>query len=148
MATNDDITLAKGSYSVSLFTIRPTENWKNALEVIPGVTSISNQDQAPNSSQVVDLQRSTYSYVIECAITATATKTAKQVKSDLRTIFEGARTEGGPITLTYEDGSINVFFEDCVIKKASNDDVVGSGYNGKDSVEYTATLTLVEGEVA
>ena len=146
MATNDDITIAKGSFSVTLFTITPTENWKNKLEIIPGVTSVDNQVNSPNKSQVVDLQRTTYSYVFGCGITATSSKTAKQIKDDLRTIFEGARTSGGPVTLTYEDSSINVFFEDCVIKKNSGNTV--GNYDGKDAIEYMATLKFVEGEKA
>ena len=53
MATNSDIVLTKGNYSVTLFTGTPTENWKNNLEVVPGVTSVSNQDQAPENHQVL-----------------------------------------------------------------------------------------------
>lgn len=147
MATNTNITLVKGAFSITLQTTRATENWKNILKVVPGVTSKDNQVNDPNKSQVVDLQRTTYSYVIECFITATSSpvKTAKQVKDDLRTVFEGARTNGGAIVLTYEDSSINVFFEDCVVIKISNDDAP-TGYSGDDSTEYQVTLTLVEGE--
>lgn len=147
MATNDNITLAKGSYSITLFTITPTENWKNTLEVIPGVTTVDNQVNAPNKAQVVDLQRTTRSFVFECAITATTgpTKTAKQIKDELRILFEGARIGGGTITLTYEGVTYGVFFEDCVLKKAANDDTV-TNYSGDDALEYTATITLVEGE--
>ena len=145
MATNDDITLAKGNLSITLFTTIPTENWKNIFTVVPGFTAVDKQDNAPNKSKVVDFQRTVRTWVFECVITATASKSAKEVKDDLRTLFEGARTKGGPIVLTYEDDSYNVYFEDCVLKGVRNDDALLT-YSGKDAAEYLVTITLLEGE--
>lgn len=145
MATNDNIVLTKGNYTVTLFTTDIAENWKNLLKIVPGITSKDNQINAPNKSRVIDLQRSNYNYVISGYITKSATQTAKQIKDDLRIIFEGSRQSGGPIILTYEDNSINVFFEDCVVKKIINDDTV-TNYTGDDSAEYNVTVTLVEGD--
>ena len=149
MTTNDNITLAKGSFSITLPTATTVENWKNVLKIIPGVTTTGNQVDAPNKSQIVDIQRTNYTYVFECYITSTTgpTKTAKQIKDELRVLFEGARTAGGIITLTYEDDSIDVFFEDCVIKKLTSDDPVGNN-SDEDVAEYQLTLTFVEGEQA
>jgi hypothetical protein len=62
-------------------------------------------------------------------------------------IVNGADVESVPAVLTYEDSSINVFPEDCVIKKINNDDIVSTGYTGQDAVEYQVTLTLVEGKL-
>jgi len=145
LATNDNIVLTKGNYTVTLFTTDIAENWKNLLKIVPGITSKDNQINAPNKSRVIDLQRSNYNYVISGYITKSATQTAKQIKDDLRIIFEGSRQSGGPIILTYEDNSINVFFEDCVVKKIINDDTV-TNYTGDDSAEYNVTVTLVEGD--
>ncbi|HED38496.1 MAG TPA: hypothetical protein ENI76_09690 [Ignavibacteria bacterium] len=146
MATNDDIRIQKGTYDITLFTVNNTENWKNTVQVIPGVTTGGNQINQPNLPQVVDIQRTTYSYVFECGITSTATQTAKQVKDDVRIMFEGARSTGEPILLTYEDKQLSVYFEDCVVKKNSSNTV--GNYSGEDSFEYNVTLTFVEGNQA
>lgn len=147
MAINDDITVTKGALSVTMFTSTSTENLKNALTVITGVVSPSNQDSGVRLPTVVDLLRITHTFVFECFITATASKTAKGVKTDLISIFNGANVESEPVTLTYEDNTINVFFEDLVIKKINNDDIVSTGYSGQDAAEYQVTLTVVEGRI-
>jgi len=147
MANNDDITLTKGAYSVTLFTSDSSENFKNVLKVIPGVTTPANQSTGAKVPTVVDLLRITHTFSIEAWITPTATKTAKQVKSDLISIFNGGAVDNNTVTLTYEDESINVFFEDLVIKKVNNDDVISSSYAGKDNAEYHVTLTIVEGKL-
>ena len=149
MATNDNITLTKGSNSVTIFWNKVDENLKNQLTIIPGVTSVDNQTSAPNPSQVADLQRSTYTYKVNGFITKSESpaESAKTIKDRLRVIFEGSRTAGGPIVMTYEDESINVFFEDLVISKEANDNTVDN-YSGYDAKEYTVSLVLVKGEQA
>ena len=148
MATNTNVVIAKGAYSVTLETIEVTESIKNILKVVAGKggQSEGNQASGPKNTIVVDLLRLTEAYHIEAYITANATYTAKQIKDQLRTIVKGGGINGGEITLTYEDENINGYIEDIVIKKSANDDVVGSGYTGKDSVEYHVTLDFVKGE--
>lgn len=146
MAINDNITLSKGNFTVVLATTKQTENFKNTLIVVPPVQAPENQDQGPKTSKVVDLLRITHSFVFGGHITATDSKTAKEVKDDLIQLFKGAQTKGGtPVTLTYEDDTFNVFVEDMVILKLVNDDAA-SNYSGKDSIEYDVTLKLIEGE--
>lgn len=147
MAINDDITLAKGAYSVTLFTTTSAENFKNTLEVIPPIATPDKQSDGVKIPTVVDLLRITHTFTFECYITATSSKTAKQVKEDLKKIFNGADVDSTPIVLTYEDESTDVFPEDIVIKKINNDDVVSTGYDGEDAVEYQVTLTVVEGKL-
>jgi hypothetical protein len=77
MAINDDITLSKGAFTVTMFTTRSTENFKNTLTVVTGVVSPSNQDSGVKLPTVVDLLRITHTYVFECYITATASLSAK-----------------------------------------------------------------------
>ena len=144
---NDDIILTKGGYSVTMFTTTSAENFKNTLTVIAGVVTPSNQNSGVKEPTVVDLLRITHTFTFECYITANTTKTAKQVKDDLTSIFNGAGVESVPAVLTYEDTPFNVFPEDLVIKKINNDDVVGSGYTGKDSAEYQVTMSVVEGKL-
>lgn len=95
----------------------------------------------------MDLLRITHTFSIDAWIVPTETKTAKQIKSDLITIFNGGGVNNESITLLYEDDSHDVFFEDCVIKKVNNDDVVATGYSGLDNAEYHVTLTIVEGKL-
>ncbi|MHA1690044.1 MAG: hypothetical protein ACTSU7_00270 [Candidatus Heimdallarchaeaceae archaeon] len=147
MAVNDDITLAKGSVSVTLFTISEAESLKNILQVVPGVVSADNQDGGSKVATVVDLLRIQETFSFDVGITKTATYTAKQIKEQLKLIFHGANVESAPITLTYEDESIDVFFQDLVIKKVSNDNVVSTSYTGNDAMEYRATVTLVKGKL-
>ena len=144
---NDDITIAKGAYSVSMFTTTSAENFKNPLTVVTGVVSPNNQADGVKNPTVVDLLRITHTFTFECYITKTDSKTAKQVKTDLIKIFNGADVDSVPAVLTYEDGSYNVFPEDLVIKKINNDNVVGGGYTGTDSAEYQVTMTVVEGKL-
>lgn len=147
MAINDDITISKGIYSVTMFTTESSENYKNALTVITGVVTPSNQETGVKLPTVVDLLRITHTFTFGCTITATAGKTAKQVKDDLIKIVNGADVESVPVVLTYEDTSFDVFPEDCVIKKVNNDNVVDASYSGEDAAEYTVTLTVVEGKL-
>ena len=147
MAVNDDITIAKGAYSVTMFTTTSAENFKNPLTVVTGVVSPNNQADGVKDPTVVDLLRITHTFTFECYITKTDSKTAKQVKTDLIKIFNGADVDSVPAVLTYEDGSYNVFPEDLVIKKINNDNVVGGGYTGTDSAEYQVTMTVVEGKL-
>ena len=144
---NDDITIAKGAYSVSMFTTTSAENFKNPLTVVTGVVSPNNQADGVKDPTIVDLLRITHTFTFECYITKTDSKTAKQVKTDLIKIFNGADVDSVPAVLTYEDGSYNVFPEDLVIKKINNDDVIGGGYTGTDSAEYQVTMTVVEGKL-
>lgn len=144
---NDDITIAKGASSVTMFTETSAENFKNTLTVITGVVSPSNQDNGVKTPTVVDLLRITHTMNFQCYITATASKTAKQIKTDLISIFNGADVESVPAVLTYEDESFNVFPEDLVIKKINNDNILVTGYTGNDAAEYQVTMTVVEGKL-
>lgn len=147
MARKDDIVLAKGNKSVTLWTISDAENFKNVLTVIPGIVAPSNQGDGVKKPSIVDLLRITHTLQFECYIYHTAALSAKTVKDNLIAIFNGASVSSTPAILTYEDNSIDVFVEDLVIKGISNDDAVDAGYTGDDSAEYHVTITLVEGKL-
>lgn len=147
MAINDDITISKGEYSVKLFTIASAENFKNALTVIPSAVSPSNQSLGSKEAIVVDILRITHTYQMECYITKSDTKSAKEIKKDLIAIFNGGAIDSSAAILIYEDEYFSVFIEDLVIKKINNDNVVESGYSGYDAAEYHVTITLVEGKL-
>lgn len=147
MSVNDDIIISKGIYSVTMFTTTSAENFKNTMQVIAPITTPNNQEDGVKLPTVVDLLRITHTFSFECYITQTATKTAKEVKDDLKAIFNGANVDSTPAVLTYEDDTYDVFPEDVVIKKINNDDVIGSGYTGLDSAEYQVTLSVIEGKL-
>ena len=147
MAANDDIIITKGAFTVPLSTINVTENFKNILKVIPGVVAPDVQDTGSKLLTVVDLLRITHTLVIEAYITKTSTKTALEVKSDLKSIFNGANVNSTPAILTYEDESVNVFIEDLVTKKVNNDNVVATGYGDTNAIEYHVSMTVVEGKL-
>ena len=148
MATNSDIVLAKGSYSVTLPTKEVTESVKNTLKIVAGKggQSEDNQSKGPKNTIIVDLLRITEAYHIETYIIATATYTAKQIKDQLREIVKGGGINGGEISFTYEDEVLKGYIEDMVIKKSGNDDVVGNSYTGNDSAEYHVTIDFTAGE--
>ncbi len=147
MARKDDIVLAKGAKSVTMWTVSDAENFKNILKVIPGSVSPDNQDTGSKISSVIDLLRITHTLQFECYIYHTEALPAKTVKTNLKSIFNGANVNSTPATLTYEDESVDVFAEDLVIKGISNDDAVANGYTGDDSAEYQVSITLVEGKL-
>ena len=147
MARKDDITLAKGALSITMFTVDDVENLKNNLRVIPGVVSPDNQNTGSKVASVVDLLRITESYKFECYIVETTAISALTAKNTLKQIAKGASVSSTPVTLTYEDSSIDVFIENLVIKGISNDDAVANGYVGEDSAEYQVTISLVKGKL-
>ena len=147
MARKADIILVKGGKTVILWTVSDSENLKNALKVIPGVVSPDNQYTGVKKSTVVDLLRITHSFQFECYIYETNALSALANKNNLKSIFNGANVSSTPVTMTYEDSSVDVFIEDLVIKGVNNDNVVDNGYAGEDSAEYQVSLSLVEGKL-
>ena len=147
MARKDDIVLTKGNNSVTLFTVKDAENFKNILQVIPGVVSPDNQSSGVKKPTVVDLLRITHTYQFEGYIVHTSEISSLSAKNTLKLIFNGSGVNSTPATLTYEGESIDVFCEDLVILGVNNDDVVENGYDGEDSAEYHVTLTLIEGKL-
>lgn len=147
MARKDDIVLAKGGDSVTLFTVKDVENFKNIIQVIPGVVSPDNQDSGVKIPTIVDLLRITHTYQFEGYIVETEAISALTAKNALKSIFNGSNVNSTPATLTYEDSSVDVFVEDLVILGVNNDAAVANGYTGEDSAEYHVTMTLVEGKL-
>ena len=148
MARKTDITLTKGAYSITLFTTADTENLKNNLTIIPGVVGPDNQSSGHKIASVVDLLRITHTFQFEGYIVDTTAIPALTAKNNLKAIYNGGLISSTPIVLTYEDSSINVFMEDCVIKGIPDDNAIsGGGYSGEDAAQYHVTLTLVEGKL-
>ena len=71
-----EITIAKGAYSVIIYTDNVSENYDNKIiSIKPGQTK-QKQDTGPKNVKVVDLLIITHAMILKGYITPTATKTA------------------------------------------------------------------------
>ena len=147
MAVNDDIRFVKGSYDVTLFTAKITENIKNQLVIVAGKggQSKSNQSEGPKPTMIVDMLKITDVYHIEAYITKTTSQTAKEIKDDMREIARGAKVDGGDVIMYYEDEQIGGYIENLTIDKTINDDLADSGYSGNDGSEYHIVIGFIKG---
>lgn len=146
MSVYDDIRFVKGSYDVTLFTVIPTENLKNAIQFVPPVQTPGNQSLGPRRPKASDLLKITESFVFKTQITKTSTKSAQEIKAELKQIFKGGGIDGGsPVTMHYEDETFPVYITDLVIKRAS-DVSAKDTYADKDMNEYDVTITCTIAE--
>ena len=102
----NELTISKGAHSLTLYATTIAENYTNKIFVITPASSSGNQASGPSPVRIVDLLRVTHQLVIKCYITGSATKTAKEVKDDLVSIFEGGEIAGGTTTLVYDGDSL------------------------------------------
>jgi len=151
-----DITLTKNGVSVTIGTVEVSEEYSNRLIKIPAFQSFQKQDEGARDEKVIDLLRVSHTIQARGHITPTASKTAKEVYTDLITIFKGAGaggSDGGtPVTVTYTtspDSPLSMYIEKMVIiEKASDYDPSSDAYekaNYQDVAKYDIQLTLVEG---
>ncbi len=139
-----EITIVKGAVidTVTLYATNVAENLTNKIFLITPAQSTANQPNGPLDVKVVDLLRNVHQYVIKCYIAGTALKTAKQVKDDLKSIFNGAGVTGGVATLTYDGDTINGYIEKINFVEVSAD---SPSETIKDYGRYEVALTFVEG---
>jgi len=142
MASN--ITLSKGGTSVTIYSTRVDEEYKNKLFPITPPQTKSNQSSGPKSTKIVDLLRVTHYLNIKGWI-QTATD-----KENLVTIFRGAGLNGGTVTLAYDDcvglagstDSITGYVEECTVSEESQDNPT---YSGDDHGRYEVEVKFLEG---
>ena len=138
-----EITISKGSESVTLYATDVAENYTNKIFIITGATTNENQATGPAASKIVDLLRIVHQIVIKCYITGTDSQTNKEVKEELISIFEGANTTGGTSALVYDGDTFNGYIEKLNIVEKAEDSV---NTNIKDYGRYEVALTFVEGD--
>ena len=134
MTTN--ITLAKGTYSVTIQTITINENYKNQLKPLAFPTTKQKQELGPKDAKVMDMLKITHTLAIKGAVTSTSDR------NDLISMFKGAGVSGQPATLTYSshpDTPLYVFPEQLAIIENSKDTAPANEY------KYEVSLTLLEG---
>lgn len=139
------INFSKGAISVDIQTQEVTENLTNKLFLITPPQTKSNQSEGVKDTKIVDLLRITREWILRSYITPTSTKTAKNIKEELISLTEGAGTNGGTITMTYDEDAFTGTIEKLTITENSRDILSGESNLNEDSVRYDVTLTFVKG---
>lgn len=137
-----EITISKGGITVTIGTEEVSENFSNKLVFIRPAQTSQKQDAGPVTVKVIDLLMITHELLVRGRITPTSTKTAKQVKDDLITIFKGANTTGGQTTVTYGGDSFDMYIEKLVIIEKAMDEPSSLT---EDIAKYNIQITLAEG---
>ncbi len=140
MTTN--ITISKGALSVTIQSLEIAEDNANLINVIPIPQTKQKQEVGPKTSKVMDLLLIRHSLVIRGHISKTAAKTAKEIKDDLKSIFNGASVSGGPCIVVYDGDTYNMYMEKLMVIEKSD-------YKATDTqgvIKYDVQITLVEGE--
>jgi len=138
----EELTFAKGGITITVHTDTVAENFTNKIFIITPAQSSLNQALGPKDNKIVDLLRIVHQFVIKGYIKGTDTKTAKEVKEDLVSIYEGAATAGGVTTLTYDTDTYDGFIEKLnVVEKAED----SPDTSIKDYARYETSITFIEG---
>jgi len=145
MTSIGNITIVKGSLSVTLYPQEVVEEYSNKLTILPIPQTADEQENGAKDTKILDLLRLTHTLIVRGSITASASYTAKEVKAQLINIIEGASINGGTCTFTYDSDAITGYIEKFTITESSQDDPVGAGYAGLDHARYEVNLTFVEG---
>ena len=135
-----NITLAKGAYTVTVYTDSVTDGIKNQLVVLPTPTVSQVQDSGPAGTKIADLLRLTRTFLIKGYIESNS------VKSDLMKIAKGADIKGGVVTLTYSEGgdltTFSGYIQSCLVTQESSDEPASPT---SDFPKFIVTLTFIEG---
>jgi len=138
----NNVTIAKGSLSVTIATEEVSENYANKITFIRPPTTKQVQSSGPTEPKAIDLLIITHELLIRGRISGTVTKTAKEVKEDLVDIFKGASTDGGASVVTYAGDAFNMFPGKLLcVEKAIDEE----GTIAKDVAKYDVQLTCIEG---
>lgn len=138
MASN--ITLAKGAFSVTIYTDSVTDGIKNQLLILPIPTVSQGQESGPDGTNIADLLRQIRTFLIKGYIESNS------VKSDLMDIVEGAAIAGGEVTMTYSEGGNRTTFtgyiQSCLVTYEPSDE--GASIPS-DFPKFVVTITFIEG---
>ena len=137
-----DIQFEKGSYSSDLHSDSVSEEYSNRLIVLSLPQSTTNQESGKRDAKILDLLRITHQFVIKAYIAKNSTKTAKQQKDDLISMANGAGTNGGVITMTYDGDSYEGYIEKIIATKESHD---SPDTETEDEMKYALAITFVVG---
>jgi hypothetical protein len=142
-----ELTLSKGGITVTVYAVEVNDNYQNKISVITPGTGKANQSGGPVTNIVIDLLRVTQSIQIRGHITATDSKTSKEVRDELISLFKGANQAGGEISLSYNayTSALTGFIERLTITETSSDSPTSEPV---DYAKYTVQITFIVGEEA
>lgn len=143
-----DITISKGSYTVIIQDNNVVEGFTKKLVKINPPQPNTNQSTGSKDSIIVDLLMIDRVFSIKGNITSTDSLTAKQVKANLISIYEGADINGGNETLVYEGNSFVGFMEKLTIEEQPMDepsDFESSPENYQEVIKYNVSFDFIEG---
>ena len=138
-----NITISKGSITVTLQTTEINEDYGNSFRLIPMAQPSQNQTGGPKDQLVSDLLKITNTYQIRGHLTKTDTKTAKEIKDELKSIFNGANIAGGAATIVYDGDTLEGFLQKLLITK---DAAQANAPDQSGVVRYNVQITFVEGK--
>lgn len=138
-----DLSFVKGAITVELDASEVTEELSNKLITLSLATTSTNASSGAKDTKIIDLLRITHQYIIRAYVTASATKTAKQVKDELKSIVNGAGVNGGDITMSY-DGEIDItgYIEKVTFKKTASD---SPSTEAIDEIKYEVAINFIVG---
>lgn len=139
-----EVTISKNSVSVTIYAREVVDNLNNNIFSIKVPQAKQNQSSGPKSTKIIDLLRITREFLISGVITATASKTAKQVKDDLYNIAEGAGADGGVVTLVYDGDSIDGIIEKVTAKEEPSD---APSPEPEDFAKYDVQINFLKGGI-
>jgi hypothetical protein len=138
-----EITISKGAYTVTIYSVEVTDNFTNKLFPITPPTGVSNQDAGPKDNKIVDLLRITQEInITQGYITGTDALTAKQVKDQLISMFKGADLKGGTCSITYDGDTLEGYIEKLAFTEKSSDEPTTAP---TDFAKYVVQLNLIVG---
>ena len=143
-----DITLSKGGITVTIYANDVAEQYTNKLFPITPAQASANQASGPKPVKIVDLLRITREIQIKGVITGTGSKTAKQIKDELKSIYNGGSIAGGVIAMVYDGDTINGYMEKLLIREIPRDEPSDfeSEYTAyTDIVKYDVVINFMEG---
>jgi len=131
-----EITISKGSYSVTVYPTEINDNFTNKLFTFTPAQSKANQSSGSKDSKIVDLLRVLQQIVITGRILT------KAVKEDLKSIYTGGGVDGGAVTLTYDGDSYEGLLEKVNFTERPQD---GPTTNNTDQARYIVAITFIIG---
>jgi len=143
----NNITIAKGAYTVEIDTESIAEGFTKKITVITPAQGKENQSTGKQDTIGVDLLMITRVISVKGSLTGTASVTSKTVRDNLKAIYNGGGINGGVETLTYDGETIYGFMEKLTITTEPMDepsDFESAKQNYQEVVKYSVAFDFVE----
>jgi hypothetical protein len=133
--------------AITVYAVEVDDALSNKTFILTPPRNVQTQSLGPQTNQIVDLLRITQTIVITGEITGTSSKTAKQIKDDLKNIYKGVT--GGDLNkgvrLVYDGENIDGIIEKLAFNEKPHDiDGIEETHGTCSDTQYT-TKTTCEG---